>query len=81
VDRQTATLARQTAPLMDDWLARVRRDLDAYIKAGRTAADFAAHLLTLYPDLPGDDMTAIMGEALAAAELAGHYELAQETDA
>jgi phage gp29-like protein len=80
VDRQTATLVRQTAPLMDDWLARVRRDLDAYIKAGRTAADFAAHLLTLYPDLPGDDMTAIMGEALAAAELAGHYELAQETD-
>ena len=81
MDRQAATLVRQTAPLMDDWLARVRRDLDAYIKAGRSAADFAAHLLTLYPDLPGDDLTAIMGEALAAAELAGHYELAQETDA
>ena len=81
VDRQTDVLGRQAAPLMDDWLARVRRDLDAYIKAGRSAADFAAHLLTLYPDLPGDDLTSIMGEAMAAADLAGHYELAQKTDA
>ena len=79
VDIQAEALSIAAAPVVDDWLARVRRDLDAYVKAGRTLADFAEHLLTLYPHLPGDDLTAIMGEAMAATELAGRYELAQET--
>ena len=77
-ESQVAALGRAAAPVLDDWLARVRRDLEAYIGAGRTPADFAAHLLTLYPDLPGDDLANIMGEALAAAELAGRYAMTVE---
>jgi len=77
-ESQVAALGRAAAPVLDDWLARVRRDLDAYITAGRTPADFAAHLLTLYPELPGDDLADIMGEALAAADLAGRYAVTAE---
>ncbi|MBK8638041.1 MAG: DUF935 family protein [Chromatiaceae bacterium] len=77
-ETQVAALGRAAAPVLDDWLARVRRDLDAYISAGRTPADFAAHLLTLYPALPGDDLANIMGEALAAADLAGRYAVTVE---
>ena len=77
-ETQVAALGRAAAPVLDDWLARVRRDLDAYISAGRTPADFAAHLLTLYPALPGDDLANIMGEALAAADLAGRYAVTAE---
>lgn len=77
-ETQVAALGRAAAPVLDDWLARVRRDLDAYITAGRTPADFAAHLLTLYPALPGDDLANIMGEALAAADLAGRYAVTVE---
>ncbi|MCU0842804.1 MAG: DUF935 domain-containing protein [Thiobacillaceae bacterium] len=77
-ESQVAALGRAAAPVLDDWLARVRRDLDGYISAGRTPADFAAHLLTLYPELPGDDLATIMGEALAAADLAGRYAVTVE---
>ena len=77
-ESQVAALGRAAAPVLDDWLARVRRDLDAYITAGRPPADFAAHLLTLYPALPGDDLANIMGEALAAADLAGRYAVTVE---
>jgi phage gp29-like protein len=78
VDIQTAKMSNQAAPTVDDWLARVRRDLDAYVKAGRSMADFAAHVLTMYPKLQSADLANIMGEAMAASELAGRYELAQE---
>lgn len=77
-DHQAALLAAKAMPETDGWLAKIRHDLDAYVKAGRSLADFAEHLLTLYPKLPGDELTAIMGEAMTATELAGRYELAQE---
>jgi hypothetical protein len=38
-------------------------------------ADFAERLLSLYPTLSGGDFVAVMGEALAAADLAGRYDI------
>jgi phage gp29-like protein len=78
VGAQVAALGQAAEPILRDWLTRVRTDLDAYITAGRSLADFSAHVLTLYPELPGDDLANIMGEVLAAADLAGRYAVTTE---
>lgn len=56
-------------------MAGIRAELDRALDAGQDLETFAQRLLTLYPDLPDGDLTALMAEALAAAELAGRYEL------
>ena len=56
-------------------MAGIRAEMDRALDAGQDLETFAQRLLTLYPDLPDGDLTALMAEALAAAELAGRYEL------
>lgn len=73
-DRQTAVLAQTAGPLVDAVLAQIRRELDA----APDLAAFNARLLTLYPELNGTDLTALLGEAFLAAELAGRYEVGHE---
>lgn len=68
-------LGKAAAMAIDGWVARLRQELDSAMEAGDDLAAFAQRLLTLYPDLPDGDLTALMAEALAAAELAGRYEL------
>jgi len=74
-EAQAFRLAAALEPSMLAWVAGIRAELDAAIASGVSASDFAARLLTLYPTLAGGDFTAIMGEALAAADLAGRYDI------
>jgi len=68
-------LAAALEPSMRAWVAGIRAELDAAIAVGMSPADFAERLLSLYPTLSGGDFVAVMGEALAAADLAGRYDI------
>lgn len=69
-ERQTAVLARAAAPLVDAMLAQIRRELDA----APDLATFGERLLALYPELDGADLTELLGQAFASAELGGRLE-------
>jgi len=56
-------------------VGEIRAELDRALDDGQDLDAFAQRLLSLYPDLPDGDLTSLMAEALAAAELAGRYEL------
>lgn len=77
-EAQSARLAAAAEPALAGWLDRVRAELDATLNRGGDLADFGGRLLSLYPELPDGELTALMGEALTAAELAGRYELEHE---
>jgi phage gp29-like protein len=73
VDLMAARLAEQAAPIVDGWMAQIR-------ELGQNSVDlqdFAARIYDLYPELAGDQLTQIMGEAMEAASWAGAFE-AQE---
>ncbi len=72
---QTARLGQAAAATIDRWVGEIRAELDRALDDGQDLDAFAQRLLTLYPDLPDGDLTSLMAEALAAAELAGRYEL------
>lgn len=72
---QTARLAQAANATLDRWVDVLRAELDQALAAGQDLDAFAQRLLSLYPDLPDGDLTSLMAEALAAAELAGRYEL------
>lgn len=72
---QTARLGQAAAATIDRWVGEIRAELDRALDDGHDLDAFAQRLLSLYPDLPDGDLTSLMAEALAAAELAGRYEL------
>ena len=72
---QTARLGQAAAATIDRWVGEIRAELDRTMDDGQDLDAFAKRLLTLYPELPDGDLTSLMAEALAAAELAGQYEL------
>ncbi len=72
---QTARLGQAAAATIDRWVGEIRAELDRALDDGQDLDAFAQRLLSLYPDLPDGDLTSLMAEALAAAELAGRYEL------
>lgn len=74
-DEHTAALAAAAAIPLEGWLGRIRAEVDLAIARGGSMADLAERLLRLYPELPSGEMTAVMGEALAAADLAGRYDI------
>jgi hypothetical protein len=74
---QIDRIGAAAAPHIAAWVGHIRDRLDAAIARGDSPADFAAALLTLYPELPSAELTAVMGEALAAVNLAGRYDLDQ----
>lgn len=70
---QTARLGPLAQSAVQGWALRIREELDASIAAGESPADLVARLEQLYPQLPDGDLVAVMGEALAAADLAGRW--------
>ena len=73
VDRQTDRLEQAAGPLVDAMLGSVRREL----AKARSLPEFQSALLTMYPEIDGTDLTALLGQAFVAAELAGMYEAQQ----
>lgn len=76
-EQHTAALARAAAPAVAALLAPIRAELDAALAAGQDLAALGERLLRLYPRLPVSDFTAVLAEALTAAELAGRYDVEQ----
>ena len=70
-------LAAGVAPVVDDWVAQIR----ALAERARSLEDIRAGLDQLAPGMTLDDYAAAMAEALAAAQLAGRYEVLQEAGA
>ncbi|AUB81443.1 DUF935 domain-containing protein [Candidatus Thiodictyon syntrophicum] len=73
----TAALARLAEPAMVAMAGAVRGELDAALAAGEDMASFNARLLGMYPALPDGSLVAVLAEGLAAADLAGRYDVAQ----
>lgn len=69
-DSFTERLRNEVGALTDGWVEQIRELLDN----SNDLADFRESIAELYPDLSIEDMSAIMGEALTAARLAGQYE-------
>lgn len=76
-DRQSPTinqyseqLRHQAGPEIDGWVAQIQ----TMLTDAPGLAQFSESLLTLFPDLPGDKLRAIMTDATMAASLAGQHE-------
>ena len=67
-------LAQRAAPAVDGWIDAVR----ALVQEAGSLQDIRDGLARLLPDMSLDDYAAAMGQALAAAQLAGRYEVLQE---
>jgi hypothetical protein len=70
VESFSEQLRREAGHLTDGWIEQIRGLLD---NSG-DLVDFQESLLDLYPDLPIEDLSAVMGEAMTTAHLAGQYE-------
>lgn len=78
VDKLVANLEVQGRNALDGMINQVRDMLDASLAAGETLAEFADKLLDAHPDMQAEALTGILQEALAAAQLAGRYDINDE---
>lgn len=70
LDAQIARLTRQTGPLVDAMLSRIRAEL----KQAPSLEAFQAKLLAMYPELVSSDLSEILATAFAVADLTGRYD-------
>lgn len=70
VDLYTDRLRKEAGKEVDGWVGQIKNLLD---ESGDLAS-FSETLLTLYPDLKGDRLRSIMGDAMTAASIAGSLE-------
>ena len=70
VDLYTDRLRKTAGPEIDEWVGQIKGLLD---QAGDLPS-FSETLLNLYPDLKGDRLRGIMGDAVTAASIAGSLE-------
>ena len=69
-----AQLAGDTAPAVQQWLATIRAMLDS----ADSLEEFRANLLAAYPQLDAGGVAAALSAAIAAADLAGRWDVANE---
>lgn len=72
--QQAALLARSAAPAVGGWVEQIR----ALVERAGSLQEIRDGIEQLLPDLTLDQYAAAMAEALAAAQLAGRYEVLQE---
>lgn len=73
-DLAAGALADAAAPAVQAWLATLRAMLDS----SQSLEEFRAKLLAAYPDMSADQLAATLGQAFAAASLAGRYDVSIE---
>jgi phage gp29-like protein len=66
-DRLLAALEDAGQPVIDGWLDRIREALNA----ASSLEDLGVRLLELYPELETDDLTTLIGQALALSNVSG----------
>ena len=67
-------LARAAAPALGDWMAQIR----TLVQQANSLQDIRDGLEALLPGMTLDQYAAAMAEAMAAAQLAGRYEVMQD---
>ncbi|KAF1009070.1 MAG: hypothetical protein GAK28_00703 [Luteibacter sp.] len=72
--RMVNQLATAVSPALDGWLEQIR----AAAAAATSLAELRDQLMALVPDMTLEDYTQAMREGLAAAALAGRYEILRE---
>ena len=70
----TPRMAADAAPAVTGWLEQIR----ALVERAESLEDIRDGLEQLLPDMTLDEYAAAMAQALAAAQLAGRYEVMQE---
>jgi phage gp29-like protein len=75
VDRQVAVLGRAADPGLKAWIARLRK----LVENATSLEDLRDQVLSAYPDLSADEISKAMQGALAAAQLAGRFDILDET--
>lgn len=75
VDGLVDQLGVQVDKVVEGWVGSLLDVVDEAIKAGRPLSDLPGMLLERYNDLDPSELTAVMGQALAAAELGGRAEV------
>lgn len=73
--RQAGRASVELAPATDAWIDQIK----ALVDRAQSLEDIRDGMLALLPGMSLDDYTAGMQQALAAAALAGRYEILQET--
>jgi len=73
-----AQLEGFAAPMLDDWVGRIRNSLDDAIRNGEDFEAFSARLLALDPDLSLDAMGNLIGGAFAVADMTGRSDVRDE---
>lgn len=71
VDGQVSTMVAATAAPLDAMVGAVRELMDS----ARSLEDFRDRLIVAYPDIDTDHLAAAIAEGMAAASLAGRYDL------
>lgn len=79
IDPMAERMAAEAAPAWDAILEKVQALVDQYAEEGKSLLDLREALLSAYADLPTGDLADIMGMGLAAAELAGRYDVRAES--
>jgi phage gp29-like protein len=74
IDRQADRLAREAAAAIDEMIEQIR----AAVEQAQSLPALREALMALYPALDTREFTAVMQRALAAAALAGRYDLIEE---
>lgn len=76
-----AQLGDMSAPMLAEWVDRIRDEIDASIARGESFEDFAARLPGLYGDMTIDPLGNVISAAMATGELTGRDDVAAELKA
>lgn len=71
-------LRAATAAIRRGWIEHIRGVIDQLLADGGELVDLPQRLLEAYPDLPTDDISGLIGDALALAELKGRSDVQDE---
>ncbi|WP_287128764.1 DUF935 domain-containing protein [Candidatus Cyanaurora vandensis] len=67
----TRRVTEQASPLVEAWVEQIKNELTQ----ANDFDDFSERLLTLYPDLPTEQLEALLGQAFVSSFMVGRYEV------
>jgi len=78
IDQFNQQLLKEGQPVIDNMIDTVKRLLDDSIEQGHDMQQFQNRLLSVYGDMDSDELASVMQLGLAAAELAGRFDVNQQ---
>jgi len=78
IDQFNQQLLKEGKPVIDNMIDTVKRLLDDSIEQGHDMQQFQNRLLSVYGDMDSEELASVMQLGLAAAELAGRFDVNQQ---